>query len=155
MGRELLLALAQHLAANYGREERVTELLDTVELHIMPTLNPDGFETKALFFVDSVRNNGHGVDLNRAFPTWRELGQSRAQLLEAREPEVAAAAAWILDQPWVLSANFHDGAVVASYPYDDYRDGGQQSGIHKTPDHEFFQHLATTYATNHGTMMDP
>ena len=60
----------------------------------------------------------------------------------------------ILDHPWVLSANFHDGAVVASYPYDDYRPEEKQSGIHKTPDHQFFRHLASTYATNHETMLD-
>ena len=60
----------------------------------------------------------------------------------------------ILGQPWVLSANFHDGAVVASYPYDDYRPGQSQAGIHKTPDHQFFRHLASTYATNHETMLD-
>ena len=60
----------------------------------------------------------------------------------------------ILDHPWVLSANFHDGAVVASYPYDDYRPGERQEGIHKTPDHQFFRHLASTYATNHETMLD-
>jgi hypothetical protein len=61
----------------------------------------------------------------------------------------------ILGHPWVLSANFHDGAVVASYPFDDYRDGQKQTGIHKTPDHAFFKPLATTYATNHQTMTDP
>merc|ERR1712212_275201 len=76
-------------------------------------------------------------------------------LFRGRQPETKAMMKLILDHPWVLSANFHDGAVVASYPYDDYRDGGQQTGIHKTPDHTFFHHLATTYATNHGTMMDP
>ena len=60
----------------------------------------------------------------------------------------------ILSEPWVLSANFHDGAVVASYPYDDYRDDQSQIGIHKTPDHSFFKHLASTYAENHQTMLD-
>ena len=101
------------------------------------------------------RYNEGSQDLNRDFPTWRQENFTRDALFRGRQPETKAMMKLILDHPWVLSANFHDGAVVASYPYDDYRDGGQQSGIHKTPDHTFFHHLATTYATNHGTMMDP
>ena len=158
-----MIALAEYLAHNYGVDDRVTELLDTVEVHILPTLNPDGFETKALFFVDSVRQNIHNVDLNRAFPTWEELGQSRQELLEGREPEVKAAINWIMDSPWVLSINFHDGAVVANYPWDDkdtrpweksvlFRapDPGQNPNY--TPDHEEFLSLAENYAAEHPSM---
>ena len=158
-----MIALSEYLAHNYGVDDRVTELLDTVEVHILPTLNPDGFETKALFFVDSVRQNIHSVDLNRAFPTWKELGQSREQLLAGREPEVSAAMEWIMDSPWVLSINFHDGAVVANYPWDDkdtrpweksalFRAPASGHNPNYTPDHEEFLSLAENYAAQHATM---
>ena len=163
MGRELMIALAEYLAHNYGVDDRVTELLDTVEVHILPTLNPDGFETKALFFVDSVRQNIHNVDLNRAFPTWEDLGQTREQLLEGREPEVKAAMQWIMDSPWVLSINFHDGAVVANYPWDDkdtrpweksplFRAPDAGHNPNYTPDHKEFLSLAENYAAEHLSM---
>ena len=58
----------------------------------------------------------------------------------------------ILSEPWVISANYHDGAVVAAYPYNDYRDDNTQEGMHQTPDDEVFKHLAGTYAVNHGNM---
>jgi hypothetical protein len=30
---------------------------------------------------------------------------------------------WALEYPWVLAANFHDGAVVATFPFDYYPPG--------------------------------
>ena len=58
----------------------------------------------------------------------------------------------ILSEPFVLSANFHDGAVVAAYPYNDYRDDKREKGEHKTPDDKMFKHLSSTYANFHATM---
>ena len=67
------------------------------------------------------RLNEGKVDLNRDFPTWRDLGKSDEELKAGRQKETIHVMDWIRKYPFVLSANFHDGAVVANYPYDDYR----------------------------------
>lgn len=64
------------------------------------------------------RNNAVGQDLNRDFPDRFESQLLRRLRQAPHQPETAAMMDWILANPFVLSANLHGGAVVASYPYD-------------------------------------
>ena len=99
-----------------------------------------GFENSTLgvcsgHHVGTGRHNGNQIDLNRAFPSWDDVNLSKTELLDRSEPEVAAVVDWVFSQPFVLSANFHDGAVVVNYPYDDsYLPSGQEVGEYWTRD---------------------
>ena len=100
--------------------------MDTTDITIIPTINPDGFDRGkegACSGADykTGRYNEGDVDLNRSFPTWADVNKTKDQLYTDREPETRAMMNLIMGAPWVLSANFHDGAVVISYPHDDYR----------------------------------
>ena len=59
-----------------------------LQVHLLPTMNPDGYENTNLLGHSPTRGNANGVDLNRAFPTWKDLGKDRDQLMEGREKEV-------------------------------------------------------------------
>lgn len=51
---------------------------------------------------------------------------------------------WITDNPFVLSANLHGGALVANYPFDDNNQG--RSAANPSPDDAVFRRLSHTYA---------
>lgn len=44
VGRELLLLLIKYLCENYGTDRRITDIVNTTRIHILPAMNPDGYE---------------------------------------------------------------------------------------------------------------
>jgi carboxypeptidase E len=172
IGRELLLHLAVHLCERYqAGDAAIVQLVNTTRIHLLPSMNPDGFE-QALHSDPKTRTwlkgrtNSNGVDLNRDFPDLDSLYYFFEDnkiprfdhLLEFfndqsnHQPETNAVGTWILSLPFVLSANLHEGDLVANYPFDAGRAEGvaQQNSI--TPDDATFRSLAQAYALSHAHM---
>lgn len=151
VGREMVLHLASYLVSSYGQDEYVTWLLDNTRVHIMPSMNPDGFEASKQGECSGThgRGNANSFDLNRNFPDYFTGEQDQIQ------PETRSVMNWMRQTQFVLSANLHGGALVASYPFDNipqntrFRTFGSPS---VTPDDEVFRHLAETYSFNHKNM---
>ncbi|XP_030378387.1 carboxypeptidase D isoform X2 [Scaptodrosophila lebanonensis] len=157
VGRQLLVYLAQYLLANYDRSLEVSQLVNSTDIYLMPTMNPDGYALSQEGSCESLpnyvgRGNAAGVDLNRDFPDRLEVPQLNQLRASTRQPETAALAEWIVSKPFVLSANFHGGAVVASYPYDNSIAHNECCEESLTPDDRVFKQLAHTYADNHPIM---
>lgn len=73
---EILMKLLQHLASQYGKDPRITQLLDTRKVVILPMVNVDG-RVKVEQGAAWQRKNTHnsGVDLNRNFDNhWNYQG---------------------------------------------------------------------------------
>ena len=138
VGRELSLYLIEWLVEGYGNNPRATDIINNTDVFIMPSMNPDGFESGS-------RYNAHGIDLNRNFPD--QFDDPNNSII-GREPETKAVMEWSWEHHFVLSANMHTGALVANYPYD-----GPNSGEYSAcPDDELFIHISLTYADAHPNM---
>ncbi|XP_021030954.1 carboxypeptidase M [Mus caroli] len=149
VGRELLLHLIDYLVSSYRKDPEITHLIDSTRIHIMPSMNPDGFEAvqKPDCYYSNGRENYNNYDLNRNFPDAFENNNV------TKQPETLAIMEWLKTETFVLSANLHGGALVASYPFDN---GVQATGTllsrSLTPDDDVFQHLAYTYASRNPNM---
>lgn len=173
LGRELLLHLADHLCESYqAKDEDVRKLIDSTRIHLMPSMNPDGWKTStdsgAKDFIIG-RTNANNVDLNRDFPNLDRIAYSNEETHVAQnnhlmdsiqyldhkiQPETESVMKFIMEYPFVISANIHGGDLVANYPYDETR-SFDPTEYSPSPDDGTFRHIALGYATNHARMGDP
>ncbi|KAI0220734.1 Carboxypeptidase M [Lamellibrachia satsuma] len=154
VGREILIHFIYHLVSGYGANTEVTSLLNATRVHILVSMNPDGFENATRLQQeghcehDIGRTNANGFDLNRNFPDYFEENKKEIQ------PETRAIMDWLKQHQFVLSANLHGGALVVNYPYDNYKGASKsfEAKYSPTEDNDVFRHLAMTYALAHPTM---
>jgi hypothetical protein len=131
VGVKTCMLLCNYLLANYGTDPQCTQIVDETELWIQPLMNPDGYDRSP-----RTRENAHGVDLNRTFPNYGEVPSP-----EGREPEVQVIMNWSAQHTFICSANFHGGALVVNYPYDNDDTGGVHS-----PDDDMFVYISEQYS---------
>lgn len=68
LGRELLLILLQYLCEEYKKNNKeIVSLLALTRIHVMPSMNPDGYEksVEGRCYDTKGRGNANGIDLNR------------------------------------------------------------------------------------------
>ncbi|MBL8763594.1 MAG: hypothetical protein JNM07_04925 [Phycisphaerae bacterium] len=124
--------IADALVRGYGTDARITGLLDTADVYVVPIVNPDGYvytwSTNRLWRKNR-RNNGDGtfgVDLNRNWGyQWGGEGASTSTSSDTyrgtgpfSEPETAALSAFIAARPSLVShIDFHSYSELILSPW--------------------------------------
>ncbi len=153
VGYVLLLRLADYLLNQYGvptaEGQRATNLVNNTEIWINPLFNPDGtYRLGGDTTVSNARRgNANGVDLNRNFP---DRVSDTNNTTTGRQVETQAMMRWTARHNFTLSANFHGGAQVVNYPWDNGAPSGTYSAC---PDDAWFINLSRVYSTPNPDMM--
>ncbi|XP_021662895.2 carboxypeptidase SOL1 isoform X2 [Hevea brasiliensis] len=140
VGRELLIHLANWICDNYLKDPLARLIVENVHLHILPSMNPDGFSLRR-------RGNANNVDLNRDFPDqFFPLNGD----INSRQPETRAIMNWLGEIHFTASASLHGGALVANYPWDGT--GDKRRNYYACPDDDTFRFMASIYSRSHHNM---
>ncbi len=150
VGTEMCLYFMDLLLKGYGSNDpRIVNLLNNVEIWILPLVNPDGRESNP-----PQRYNANGYDLNRSFPegSGTDMGNALygpAMSTAGLQPEVRAMMNFTAAHTFCMGANFHSGSLIVNYPYDN---DGLGSVFSPSPDELLFQVMSRAYSSNNAPM---
>jgi len=150
LGMEMCMYFIDLLLTGYGAESRITDLVDSTAIWVVPLMNPDGREI-------GQRYNAQGHDLNRSFPAFPEdftdtMYSGQAVPTTGYPPEVLHVMRWVAENAFTLSACFHGGAQVVNYPYDN--DGKPSGTDSPSPDDALFRDVSLRYSTHNVDMFN-
>jgi hypothetical protein len=134
-GAIMCLDMIDYLLTNYGTLPRATNIVDNIELWIVPCMNPYGY-------ANNTRDNANGYDLNRSFPEGSGPSPDPNTPV-GRQPEVATIMNWSFAHSFTLAANFHEGTMVVNYPFDNDNMGSVPSPC---PDDDMFIYISEQYS---------
>ena len=121
-GMILMLRLIDELCTS--TDSRIVDLVNDLDIYIMPLTNPDGTYKGGDNTVNSAqRYNGHNIDLNR---NYKDYYKGNHPDNNSYEDETVWTMAFGDSLLFTMSANYHGGAEVMNYPwdavYDDHAD---------------------------------
>lgn len=135
-GYILTLHLIDYLLTNYNIDDRVTNLINNIDIWINPLANPDGTYAGGNNSVNgATRYNANYVDLNRNYPDPDDGPHPDGN---SWQMETVAFMNFAESRNFVISANFHGGAEVANYPWDTWSK--------LTADDDWWEQVAREYA---------
>jgi murein tripeptide amidase MpaA len=149
--KEILIHFIDYVLRNQFNDPDVDYLLKTTRIHVMVSMNPDGYEISRVEDCESTigRFNAKNYDLNRNFPDLFECNQDPIQI------ETKSALDWFHNNSFVLSANFHTGAVVVNYPFDNSPIENEYKLINNrnpTDDDDIFRNISKVYSSHNPAM---
>jgi hypothetical protein len=145
-GYPLMLRFIDYLLSGYGNNERLTHLLDNMEIWVCPLANPDGtFHGGNSSVSGSVRSNANNKDLNR---NYKDRIDGLHPDGNSWQPETLAFMAFQDAHKFNMSCNIHGGAEVCNYPWDNV-EGSEYYDVPESqhnPDRNWWELTCKQYA---------
>ena len=134
-----------HLMLRTDKEE----YLKGKKIHILPTLNPDGYGNHTGKRWIPIRENANNIDLNRNFFYSKSVSSvSKDETNDPLQPETLSMMKWSKKMNFDLVITYHTGDVGINVPFD-YSEDGKANPTNK---HDLFIEIARFYVQNNKCM---